>query len=409
MVNPSKQRPLWTRPKEAVILVDRTAIHSYNFIDEHIHGVNGTNSASCSGPDDSPLSTGQFWSRKQRSIDKCVLASMNDREMEWASLQTEFNNKLKGNVGIIPSRQMSLAAGPYLNFKKGYSNSVTVETDNPNMPVWAAEMVPSNDSKVTEVKYRHQSRNSHFAMFALLDYLIGIDNLGFIQDRNTSREIKHLNKGMGIGFQDADELSYRLGNLTKLPFTVSNVMFFWESNFVQNHIFTVDSGMKDSGMKPLNIHLIEDDAILELETKSHYQELEKKMKNKHQTVESLMKKVGSNQIATVQSCFVNRKCEAVAFTSSTYVDTKSQDYDALIDTKHPNHRFVIRSLFLNALKQAKTIPSQKSGWTYRVIVTNGNEYEVEGLMEEMGKVLFFDRYDENGKAVDNGCVDFRLT
>ena len=74
----------------------------------------------------------------------------------------------------------------------------------------------------------------------------------------------------------------------------------------------------------------------------------------------------------------------------------------MIDASHLNHRFVVRNLFLSAVKSAGLALSANSEWSYRIIVRNGTEFESEGILNQLGETLFFDVKNEDGSLRDNG-------
>jgi len=95
-------------------------------------------------------------------------------------------------------------------------------------------------------------------------------------------------------------------------------------------------------------------------------------------------------------------CKNIILPATSYVLTETEDFEAVINASHPNHRFVVRNLFLSAVKSAGLALSTNSEWSYRIIVRNGDEFESEGILNQLGETLFFDVKKKNGGLRDNG-------
>jgi hypothetical protein len=130
---------------------------------------------------------------------------------------------------------------------------------------------------------------------------------------------------------------------------------------------------------------------------------EKQLKAKHMKLAEYKEKIISNEIASIAAMFQNQGCESVIIPVQSMIETNSSDYPSLIDETHPNHKFMVKQLFLKGLKTAKIVPSKEDEWDYQIIVKNGEEHQVSGRMYEVENELWFDRYDEEKKQfVDNG-------
>lgn len=130
---------------------------------------------------------------------------------------------------------------------------------------------------------------------------------------------------------------------------------------------------------------------------------EKELKAKHMKLSEYKEKIISNEIASIAAMFQNQGCESVIIPVQSMIETNSSDYPSLIDETHPNHKFMVKQLFLKGLKTAKIVPSKEDEWNYQIIVKNGQEHQVSGKMYEVQNELWFDRYDEEKKQfVDNG-------
>ena len=364
-----------------------------DFVDKASFGENGQGLA-CGTRGDSLI-----WSNKTKGLTKGY-------SKQQDNLIEEYAKRYKDGWGIIPLRiQSNFMTNVLHETGKGkWSNYCAVETDNPNLPGWCA-----SHSRKEEIQKKHfqylVKKEPTFGSFAVLDYLILLVNEGFIQNKETCNTIMSLDKN--IANNNLSSVLYSIQNLKDLPYTCMDVLFYWKGNFTGNQVFTTKTSMWTGAFQQMPHYLIEDDSILALDAPYTTLKGKNKMKIRQLTTEQYAKKIEAKEIATVVSCFVNVNQEAMVFPSSTFVDVDSADFKALIDVKNNNHKFVVRNLFLDALKQAKIRPSRKEEWKYTLLVSNGKEIQVEGLMTELGNELFFDRFNGDGDVVDNGVCRIR--
>jgi hypothetical protein len=332
----------------------------------------------------------------------------------------------------------------------GWKSVVGAHTDNPHLPYWVAPMGGGLE-KWNKARFKKDVRQRYGnTVISLFDYLVLLNNEGFIFDEITSDRILELdNSNLLMMYPTPAKRKILLEEMMSwkgLPFKRITMSNFYAQSLIGEHQYFAESGLINCDLTVMPIHTSEEtelrlgreettlmkcnltdfvfyiptppseevgysfrhtEYIPPLVSGGSMETAEKKgvifmSKKKGISVEEYSSRLDSEELASIVIMFENTICKNIILPSTSYVLTESEDFEAVIDVSHPNHRFVVRNLFLSAVKSAGLQLSVNSEWSYRIIVRNGTEYESEGVMNQLGDTLFFDVKERGGVLRDNG-------
>ena len=330
----------------------------------------------------------------------------------WSAKRRVTEGKYKGVVTTAPIGWENDDAAEAL-FKRGIKNQVVLETDNPNLPVWISFCVPKDVEPDKETFIQSASRDTGALIPAITDYLIFLNNQAWIVDESAQAIIS----GFSGEYKGLVQSALALSKLRGLPFKVLNVSVYWEGELQFKNRYCVESGLLDCGFNPFKTNIIEDGIIVGLDTGwgKLVRSISKGNKMRKQaslTIEDLEKALKDETKVNVSVCFTSQEVEGLHFITSAFVDKESTAYQAVQDIRHSDHPYVIKNLYLEAMKRHKISPRfERNGeraWDYQVIITNGITREVKGVMTEFYGELSFDILNPDGTTSKNTEIRARM-